>query len=156
MPVFRTPDTLRPDATEVAAAVSVVLRGADDAVVALRGPVDLAGERRFRSMLRAVVDAGARHVIVDLSEATDVPGRLPGVLATACRELRRRGGWLLVEGDLGDSGHDGEDTVRHDGRDAGCAAGGPVEDELGLMDAFAAYREAVAPAGLGPAVPVAG
>ena len=40
------------------------------------------------------MDTGVRYVVVDLAEVTACPPQLVGELATACRPLHAREGWL--------------------------------------------------------------
>lgn len=79
-------------------AVSVTLRGATDVVLTLDGPVDPATIGRSLDLLGAALAIGARHVIVDLSAAVDVPDELLDALVVRSWELAERDGWLLIEG----------------------------------------------------------
>jgi anti-anti-sigma regulatory factor len=100
--------------------IAVVLRGPDDAVLGVEGRIDAQVVGRVQELLATVVATGARHVIVDLSAASDVPGELLETLLLTSWSLAERGGWLLVEG--------------ADDADPGSA----------LLHAFRAYREVVA------------
>jgi hypothetical protein len=101
--------------------VSVILSDGANAVLVVDGRVDAEAVRQVEGLLAAAVGAGARHVIVDLSGAREVPEDLLDGLLAASWGLTARGGWLLVEG--------AEET----------------DPAAGLLDAFRAYRE-VAPA----------
>jgi anti-anti-sigma regulatory factor len=92
-------------------------------VMELRGRVDTGAAGLLEAHLRTTVAAGARQVIVDLTEAEDVPADVAAVLARTRADLRLLGGRLLV---LGQEEHE--------------AALG-----RGLIEAFAAYREVVGP-----------
>lgn len=100
--------------------IAVVLRGPADAVLSVEGPVGASVVGRVQDLLATVVTTGVRHVIVDLSAASAVPGELLETLLLTSWSLAERGGWLLVDG--------AEDA------DPGSA----------LLHAFRAYREVVA------------
>lgn len=100
--------------------ISVTLRGPLDAVLATTGPIDPDTAHRVRDLLAAVLAAGALHVIVDLSDAREVPGDLLDVLLATSWTVAERGGWLLVEG------------------------AEAVDPDTDLIDAFRAYRDTVA------------
>ena len=48
----------------------------------------------LRQHLANLVAAGVRFVVLDLAEVTACPPEMVGELATACRELYTRQGWL--------------------------------------------------------------
>lgn len=98
--------------------ISVTLRGASEAVLAVRGPVDVDSAGRVRDLLATVLAGGSVHVIVDLSAAGQVPAQLLDVLVKASWTLGEAGGWLLVEG------------------------AEPAEPDSDLLEAFRAYRDA--------------
>lgn len=100
--------------------LSVTLRGAADAVLAVNGPVDPGVARRVGHLLAAVSAGGVLHVIVDLTAAADATGELLDTLLDTSWEVHQRGGWLLVEG--------AEATDPH----------------TDLLEAFRAYRDTVA------------
>jgi hypothetical protein len=114
-----------------AAAVSVDLRGGD-AVLTLRGCLGPDAVRAAEAVLGTLVTGAVRHVIVDLSAAHGVPVDLREALDSASWALQRRRGWLLVEGDADPRWDDAEDDP---------------QDAAALLDAFHAYRSAVAPPG---------
>ena len=102
--------------------VSLTLRGSAAAVLTLRGPADPEATGHVRGLLTAALVCGARHIIVDLSAAGQVPDPLLEICLRMSDAFVERGGWLLVEG--------AEET------DPGVA----------LARAFRAYRETVAAA----------
>ena len=78
--------------------LTVTVRGAEDALITVGGPLGPAGGRRAGLLLGAVLAAGARRVIVDLSAVAVPPRSLTNTFPAVREELRRRGGWLLIEG----------------------------------------------------------
>ena len=66
----------------------------DHALVVVRGKIGVEVLLRLRQHLTNLVDAGVRYVVVDLAEVTACPPQLVGELATACRPLHAREGWL--------------------------------------------------------------
>lgn len=69
----------------------------DQAIVVVSGPLDGTSAPEAHVALAAAIDAGARRVLVDL---TDVPGLDDGgraVLAAAAAALGPRGGTLVLE-----------------------------------------------------------
>jgi hypothetical protein len=108
---------------------ALTLQGANT-VMELRGRPGPGAAAMLDALLRAVVAGGARHAIVDLSEAEDVPADVDEVLARTRVDLRLLGGRLLVVGQE------------------------ELEAAVGshLLEAFAAYREVLGPrqAGLPP------
>ena len=73
---------------------SVETIGATDPVpvLAVHGQADLHTAPELRSALGQVIDAGARGVVVDLSEATFIDSMTLGVLLGAVKRLRPSGG----------------------------------------------------------------
>lgn len=66
--------------------------GGDGAVViAVGGEVDYAASPRLRESIREQIDAGHRHLVLDLSEATFIDSTAIGVLAGAAGRLREAG-----------------------------------------------------------------
>jgi hypothetical protein len=111
-------------ATEIMAdtgQLTVTLRGSEDAVVAVGGLLDPAGGRRAVLLLQALLNAGVRRVIVDLSAVPVPPRSLTNTFGPMRNELRSRGGWMLIEG---------WSDIRNDA----------VEE---LLEAINAYRETV-------------
>lgn len=108
--------------------VVLTLHGART-VVELRGRPDPGTATMLDALLRATVAGGARQTIVDLTGAERVPADVAEVLARVRGDVRLLGGRLLVVGQ-------GEPD----------AVVGPA-----LLEAFAAYREVLAPAAPGAA-----
>lgn len=113
-------------------AVHIATTGSGDALVTISGVVDAATTRRCGVLLRAVVEAGARHVLVDVGAADLADPAFAGLLGQTRPRLVARGGSLLLDG--------ARDRLR------------VAEPDLG--EVFAAYRAAVAPSPV--ATPVAG
>ena len=89
---------MMPDLATDSGRITVDVRGAEDAVITVAGRLGPAGGRRACVLLNAVLGAGVRRVIVDLSAVEAPPKSLTNAFAAVRDELRRRGGWLLVEG----------------------------------------------------------
>jgi anti-sigma B factor antagonist len=70
--------------------------GDDTHVVAVSGEIDLFTAPEFKQRVAAPIDAGRRHVVVDLSATTFVDSSSLGVLIGAHRRLRRQGGSLVI------------------------------------------------------------
>ena len=68
--------------------------GYDHALVVVRGEISGEFLRSVRQHLTSLVEAGVRYVVVNLAEVTACPPEMVGELATACRELYTRQGWL--------------------------------------------------------------
>ena len=66
----------------------------DHALVVVRGAVCEVFLLTLRRHLANLVAAGVRFVVLDLAEVTACPPEMVGELATACRELYTRQGWL--------------------------------------------------------------
>jgi anti-sigma B factor antagonist len=71
-------------------------RGAGVPVLAVRGELDLYTAREFEERLLALVESGARGLVVDLSTSTFVDSSGCRALLHAARSLRQRGGRLVV------------------------------------------------------------
>ena len=65
-------------------------------IVAVTGEIDLFTAPEFKQSVSAPIDAGRRHVIVDLTETTFIDSSSLGVLIGAHRRLRRLGGSLVI------------------------------------------------------------
>jgi len=76
------------------ATLSFVQLERDHALVVVRGGVSEVFLLALRQHLADLVVAGVRFVVVDLAEVTACPPEMVGELATACRELYTRQGWL--------------------------------------------------------------
>jgi hypothetical protein len=76
------------------ATVSFVRLERDHALVVVRGAVCEVFLLTLRQHLANLVAAGVRFVVLDLAEVTACPPELVGELATACRALYARQGWL--------------------------------------------------------------
>jgi anti-sigma B factor antagonist len=70
--------------------------GDDTHVVAVMGEIDLFTAPEFKQRVSAPIDAGRKHVIVDLTETTFIDSSSLGVLIGAHRRLRRLGGRLVI------------------------------------------------------------
>jgi anti-sigma B factor antagonist len=82
----------------MAMAFSIEDRIVDDEthVVAVTGEIDLFTAPEFKQRLSAPIDAGRRHVIVDLTQTTFIDSSSLGVLIGAHRRLRRLEGTLVI------------------------------------------------------------
>jgi hypothetical protein len=89
---------MMPDLAIDTGRLTLDVRGAEDAVITVAGKLGPAGGRRACVLLNAMLAAGVRRVIVDLSAVEAPPRSLTNAFAAVRDELRRRGGWLLVEG----------------------------------------------------------
>ena len=76
------------------ATVSFVQLERDHALLVVRGAVCEVFLLTLRQHLANLVAAGVRFVVLDLAEVTACPPEMVGELATACRELYTRQGWL--------------------------------------------------------------
>ncbi|HEX6022252.1 MAG TPA: STAS domain-containing protein [Solirubrobacter sp.] len=65
-------------------------------VVAVQGEIDLFTAPEFKQRVAQTIDAGATHVIVDLTETTFIDSSSLGVLIGAHRRLLRLQGRLVV------------------------------------------------------------
>jgi anti-sigma B factor antagonist len=65
-------------------------------VVAVRGEIDLFTAPEFKQHVTAPIEAGRRHVIVDLGDTTFIDSSSLGVLIGAQRRLRRVGGRFVI------------------------------------------------------------
>jgi anti-anti-sigma regulatory factor len=81
-------------ANDARATVSFVQLERDHALVVVRGAVCEVFLLTLRQHLASLVAAGVRFVVLDLAEVTACPPEMVGELATACRELYTRQGWL--------------------------------------------------------------
>jgi anti-sigma B factor antagonist len=73
--------------------LSVVARP-PEALVTLRGELDLATAPEVRRQLRAAMKQGARRMLIDLSGITFVDASALGMFTATHRELSERGGTL--------------------------------------------------------------
>jgi len=65
-------------------------------VIELAGAVDLYSAPELKERLLGVIDAGKRHVVVDLSQATFIDSTTLGVLVGAVKRLRSEDGALAL------------------------------------------------------------
>jgi anti-sigma B factor antagonist len=65
-------------------------------IIALAGEVDLYTAPEFKQQLLDVIDQGATHVIVDLTDTTFIDSTTLGVLVGGVKRLRPNGGQLLI------------------------------------------------------------
>src|SRR5271154_2323673 len=70
--------------------------GAGIFIVSVAGEVDLATAPELKDTLSDVIDAGARGVLVDLSQATFIDSTTLGVLMGAVKRLRPVGGEVTI------------------------------------------------------------
>jgi anti-sigma B factor antagonist len=73
-------------------------RGDRFAALALGGPLDDSSVPALVTHLRAVLDAGARHLVVDLSRTGRLDGRLAAILHDAAARMAALGGVLDLTG----------------------------------------------------------
>ncbi len=78
--------------------IQAELQGPDDALVTVRGPVDAEGAARIDAVLGGLHAAGARWLVVDLTEAPTCDPTLSPVLDRAARRARAGEGCLVVDG----------------------------------------------------------
>ena len=69
---------------------------AETHIVSVTGEIDLFTAPEFKQRVSAPIDAGATHVIVDLTDTTFIDSSSLGVLIGAHRRLRRLQGGLVV------------------------------------------------------------
>src|SRR3954471_17241478 len=65
-------------------------------LVAVRGEIDLFTAPEFKERISGAIDAGRDTVVVDLMGTTFIDSSSLGVLISAHRRLRRRGGRLII------------------------------------------------------------
>jgi len=90
---------LERDASAIANGVRSEALGEGIFVVSLAGEHDLYTAPKVQEELRSVLAAGARTIVVDLTETTFVDSTMLHVLLSARNELRNRGRLLLVTND---------------------------------------------------------
>ncbi len=76
--------------------VEPIRHSPDVAVLVLHGQADLHTAPELREQLHGVIDDGAFHVVVDLTDATFVDSMTLGVLLGGVKRLRPQGGQLRV------------------------------------------------------------
>lgn len=86
--------------------ISTDRRREDEALVTVTGPVDRAAAERVATVLRAMLDTGARQILVDLARVDGCDPALTVYLEHERRRIRALGGWLVVDGSPA--------TLRHD------------------------------------------
>src|SRR3954467_12567054 len=69
-------------------------------VVSVRGEIDLFTAPEFKSRIHDAIEAGRDRVVVDLSATTFIDSSSLGVLISAHRRLKMRGGRLVVACDV--------------------------------------------------------
>ena len=67
-------------------------------VVAVRGEIDVATSPALREELYAIIDRGARTLVVDLSELGFIDSSGLGVLVATLKHIRERDGELILTG----------------------------------------------------------
>ncbi len=98
--------------------IGVTFREADEAHVQVIGPVRREEASRVVTLVRALLEAGARQLVVDLAGAESCDPALTVYLDRERRRVGAQGGWLVVDGSPA--------TMRH--------------DTSTLVDAFRIYR----------------
>ncbi|RRO17699.1 anti-sigma factor antagonist [Saccharopolyspora rhizosphaerae] len=78
--------------------INSVQRGAHYTVVTVSGPVDLRAARQLAAHLTGLHNAGAHHVVVDLSRVTSLDENLLGVLRRVEAEVVARNGVFELMG----------------------------------------------------------
>jgi anti-sigma B factor antagonist len=68
----------------------------DTHVIELGGEVDLYTAPEFKERMVEVIEAGKKHVVVDLSKATFIDSTTLGVLVGGVKRLRPEGGSLTL------------------------------------------------------------
>ncbi len=129
-------------------------RRVDEALLTLEGAVGHAENQQVATILQALLDAGSRHVVVDVTAARPTGRELAAQLDDARKRLTARGGWLLVD-PPGASGASGpgpasgapdsptpEDTTPDDTAPDDRA----VDDDGQLAELFSIYRRVTTPA----------
>lgn len=76
--------------------ITIDRRSTAAAVVAVAGDLDLAAAPQLRTHLVELVDAGAREVVVDLTETTFLDSTSLGALVGGVKRLRSVGGELSL------------------------------------------------------------
>lgn len=84
------------EAEQAPFAVETIGTGARVTVIAVHGQADLHTAPELRSAIAGAIDAGARSLVVDLSEATFIDSMTLGVLLGAVKRLRPSGGTVSV------------------------------------------------------------
>ena len=82
--------------TDEQPAVEAIRHSPDVAVLVIHGQADLHTAPELREQLHGVIDDGAFHVVVDLTDATFVDSMTLGVLLGAVKRLRPHGGKVSV------------------------------------------------------------
>jgi anti-sigma B factor antagonist len=67
-------------------------------VVAVQGEIDVATSPTLREELYAIIDGGARELVVDLSGLGFIDSSGLGVLVAALKHMRERDGQLILAG----------------------------------------------------------
>lgn len=65
-------------------------------VIALGGEIDLYTAPEFKERLVELIEAGKKHIVVDLSDATFIDSTTLGVLVGGVKRLRPAGGSLAL------------------------------------------------------------
>ncbi len=78
--------------------VDASLRRGDEAHLAVRGEITPAEGARLVLVLRALVQAGARQVFVDLAAVDACDAAVLAQLQDQQRYVEARGGWLVIDG----------------------------------------------------------
>jgi len=66
------------------------------AIVALQGEVDIYSAPHFKETLIKSIDAGAKHIVVDLSDVTFIDSTALGVLVSGAKRVRPQNGTLDI------------------------------------------------------------
>jgi anti-sigma B factor antagonist len=92
-------DDWKPDGSTIAYGIRRKRSGEDIVVVSLTGEHDLYTAPKVQEALRGVIAAGARTIVLDLTETTFLDSTMLHVLLIARNELRDGGRLLLVTND---------------------------------------------------------
>jgi hypothetical protein len=112
-------------------------RRLDEALLTLEGPVGPAETGQVVTILQALLDAGSRHVVVDMTAAQPTGPGLAAHLDGVRRRLAGQGGWLIVD----PPGAASEKPVASGDADDDHAP----DDEGQLAELFGIYRRVTAP-----------
>jgi ABC-type transporter Mla MlaB component len=81
-----------------ASAIRLVHDERDQVRLSVRGPMDASATAKLAHYLRAVLEAGARFIVLDLSGKSDCDPGVLTLLADTQRELTARAGMITVVG----------------------------------------------------------
>lgn len=76
--------------------VELIAAGDETTVVALRGEVDIYSAPQFKETILQSIDAGATHIVVDLTEVSFIDSTALGVLVSGAKRVRPQNGSLDI------------------------------------------------------------